>query len=164
MKATLRAKLNIPPSKGPCNRFCSKTPTIACYFEASSFPSPSRSAGVPGTLTPASDPCQKNIPSPAVVPTMMNLNSHPTILPYEKIQLASHFTTGVTSSSFSLSSSGFIVQISPISARKTRPRKTQVKTSIQARRMDMSFVVCRTWKPAATRGVTCSKALLISLE
>jgi len=39
-----------------------------------------------------------------------------------------------------------------------------VSTWITARRRLMSRVVRRTWNPAATRGVTCSKAALIWRE
>ena len=44
------------------------------------------------------------------------------------------------------------------------PRNRTVRTWMMARIMLMFFVVRRTLKPAATRGVTCSKAALISRE
>jgi hypothetical protein len=62
------------------------------------------------------------------------------------------------------SKSGFTQYKSANSATRIRPRKNTVKTWMMASRMEISRVVRRTWKPAATRGVTCSKAALIWRE
>lgn len=62
------------------------------------------------------------------------------------------------------SRSGFTVYSKAIRANKIRPRSRTVRTWIIARMIEIFFVVRRTWNPAATSGVTCSKAALISRE
>lgn len=49
-------------------------------------------------------------------------------------------------------------------ASRIRPKNRTVRTWIMARTIEMFLVVRRTLNPAATSGVTCSKAALISRE
>jgi hypothetical protein len=62
------------------------------------------------------------------------------------------------------SRSGFTVYSSAMRASNIRPRNSTVSTWIIARMIEMFLVVRRTLKPAATSGVTCSNAALISRE
>lgn len=62
------------------------------------------------------------------------------------------------------SRSGFTEYRSRIRASRMRNKKNTVRTCMTARSMLIFFVVRRTLKPAATRGVTCSKAAFISRE
>lgn len=134
------------------------------YMMTTLDPSASPSSGVPGTLTHVFEPCQKSTPSTPVDTTTRTLSNQPTALPYEKTQLDSHRTNGVTSSSLSLIKSGFTVHINPVRASSMALRNTHVSTWMTASRIDMFLVVCRTSNPAATSGVTWLKALSISLE
>jgi hypothetical protein len=62
------------------------------------------------------------------------------------------------------SMSGLQMMSSRIKVPRIAARNPTVRTWMMASKMDMFFVVRSTWKPAATSGVTCSKAALISRE
>jgi hypothetical protein len=62
------------------------------------------------------------------------------------------------------SKSGFTQYSNATNPTKISPNKTTVKTCMTANKIEISRVVRRTLNPAATSGVTCSKAALIWRE